>query len=58
MLMSEEENSEGEVYDEEGREDMVDSDEMSPGEEGFMAGYEEETTKKRKAKEDEEDEEL
>lgn len=27
------------IYDEEGREDMVDDSEISPEEEGFMKGY-------------------
>ncbi|MCF8013320.1 hypothetical protein K9K83_02990 [Candidatus Woesearchaeota archaeon] len=29
-----------EVYDDEAREDLVENDEISPEEEGFMAGYE------------------
>ena len=47
---------EGEVYDEEGRKDMVESDEMSAEEEGFMNGYEQESFKGKK-KEDSEEEE-
>jgi hypothetical protein len=42
--------SEEEIYDEEGREGMVDDDEVSPEEEGFMQGYED-------ASEDKEDDE-
>ena len=30
-----------EVYDDDAREDLVDNDEISPEEEGFMSGYEE-----------------
>ena len=36
--MVEEEEKETDVYSEEGREDLVDSDEISPAEEGFMEG--------------------
>ncbi|MBW2975254.1 hypothetical protein KY366_06050 [Candidatus Woesearchaeota archaeon] len=32
---------ESSIYDEEGREDLVEDDEMSAEEEGFMRGYEE-----------------
>jgi hypothetical protein len=38
--LEEEEFGENSIYDEEGREDLVDDDEMSPEEEGFMKGYE------------------
>jgi len=31
------------IYDEEGREDLVEDDEMSAEEEGFMRGYEDST---------------
>ena len=58
--MPEDEESENAVYDEEGREDMVDDDGMTPQEEGFMSGYEKEaegSEKKTKKKEKEEDEE-
>jgi|TARA_B100001971_G_C18109956_1_gene493618 hypothetical protein len=58
--MTEEEYNEKEdetVYDEEGREDLVDDDELSPEEEGFMKGYEEaDETDKKKEKEEEEEE--
>ena len=37
----EEDLDESSIYDEGGREDLVEDDEMSPGEEGFMKGYEE-----------------
>jgi hypothetical protein len=33
--------SEEEIYDKENREEMVDDDEVSPEEEGFMKGYDE-----------------
>lgn len=36
--MSEEQENEN-VYNQGGREDMVDNDEISPEEEGFMKGY-------------------
>lgn len=49
------------VYDEEGREEMVEDDGMSGGEEGFMKGYEEadseETDKEETTKEEEEEKE-
>ena len=38
-----------EVYDDDSREDLVDNDEISAEEEGFMSGYEE---RKEKVKED------
>ncbi len=40
MPMDEEELEET-IYEEEGREDLVEDDEMTPEEEGFMKGYEE-----------------
>ncbi|MGV8162730.1 MAG: hypothetical protein ACP5N2_05370 [Candidatus Nanoarchaeia archaeon] len=45
----EEEKEFEEVYDDDAREDLVDNDEISPEEEGFMSGYEE---RKEKVKED------
>jgi len=54
-MAEDEESSEGEIYDEEGRKDMVESDEMSPEEEGFMAGYDKEPEKKKEADEEEEE---
>jgi len=49
------------VYSEEVREDLVESDEISPEEEGFMKGYdsedEDEEGEKKKKEEDEELEE-
>ena len=39
--IDEEDLNEGSIYNEEGREDLVADDEMSPEEEGFMRGYEE-----------------
>jgi hypothetical protein len=44
-----------EVYDDESREDLVDNDEISAEEEGFMSGYEE---RKEKVKEDYEGDEA
>jgi hypothetical protein len=44
-----------EVYDDESREDLVDNDEISAEEEGFMSGYEE---RKEKIKEDYEGDEA
>ena len=48
----EEDFDEVSIYDEEGREDLVEDDEMSSEEEGFMQGYEdanesEETTEEK-----------
>ena len=41
--MVDDENAEdGDVYDHDGREHLVDDDEMSPEEEAFMEGYDEE----------------
>lgn len=36
------------VYNEESREDLTDNDEISPEEEAFMAGYDEEDDNKEK----------
>jgi len=56
--MSEEEPNEEEkeenVYDEEGREELVDSGEISPEEAGFMQGYEK-ADEEKEEKEDKED---
>ena len=51
-----EDESEENVYDDESREDLVENDEISPEEEGFMQGYEDaaEDKKKKKKIEDEE----
>ena len=51
--------SEEEIYDEDGREEMVDDGEVTPEEEGFMKGYDEasedpEEEKKEKDPDDEE----
>ncbi len=43
-----------EVYSGEGREDLVDNDEISPEEEAFMMGYDEEKEKKEESKEGDE----
>ncbi|MFH1505778.1 MAG: hypothetical protein ABIE94_02205 [archaeon] len=50
-----------EVYDGEGREDLMDNDEISPEEEAFMQGYDEagedeDDKEKKKDDEDEDDE--
>jgi len=51
-----EENEEN-VYSEEGREEYVESDEISPSEEAFMKGYEDaEESDEEESDEDEEDE--
>jgi len=47
--MEDEEQGLEEVYDDSAREDLVENDQISPEEEGFMAGYEE---RKEKAKKD------
>jgi hypothetical protein len=52
-MAPEEENQEDEfesVYKDEGREALTDNDEISPEEEAFMAGYDEETKEKEKEK--------
>ncbi|MDP6600313.1 MAG: hypothetical protein QF798_02660 [Candidatus Woesearchaeota archaeon] len=53
-----EEKEEETVYDEEGREELVEGGEMSPEEAGFMQGYEkaDEEKEKKEDKEDKEDE--
>lgn len=43
--MDEDEQNIEEVYNDEAREDLVENDEISPEEEGFMAGYENEKEK-------------
>ena len=59
MADDNEESAKDTIYDEEARDEMVDDDEMSPGEAGFMEGYDEEEgeAKKKKKKEDHEEEE-
>ena len=57
------ENKEGEekeeetVYDEKGREELVESDEINPEEEGFMKGYEDADEEREEKEEKEEKEE-
>ncbi len=46
--MEKEEQGLDEVYDDDAREDLVENDEISPEEEGFMAGYEEQKEKAKK----------
>jgi len=48
--------SEENVYSEDVREDLVDSDEISPEEEGFMAGYDEAEEKEEEESGDEDKE--
>ena len=48
------EKEEETVYDEEGREELVDSGEMSPEEAGFMQGYEEADEEKEEKEKEEE----
>lgn len=45
-----EEGEEENIYDDDTREDLLDGDELSPEEEGFMYGYEEASKKKGKKK--------
>ena len=57
--MPEEDKEEGKeeeetVYDEKGREEQVESGEISPEEEGFMKGYEDADEEKEENKEEEE----
>jgi hypothetical protein len=51
FTMSEEDET---IYDEEGREDLVDDAEISPEEEGFMKGYDD-ASEEEPEKSDEED---
>lgn len=48
IFMAEDEQDLEEVYDDNRREEMVENDEISPEEEGFMAGYEEQRERKPK----------
>ena len=48
------EKEEDSVYNEEGREELVESDEVSPEEEAFMKGYEEADEEEKEEKEEEE----
>ena len=59
-MAEEEEKKEDSVYDEEGREKLVEEGEISPEEAGFMKGYEEANKEKiKEAKpESEEDQEM
>jgi|TARA_Y100000310_G_scaffold163176_1_gene163046 hypothetical protein len=52
--VKDEEKEEDSVYDKKGREELVDSGEMSPEEAGFMQGYEEADEEKEEKKEEEE----
>tara|TARA_Y100000310_G_scaffold104323_1_gene102669 strand:- start:620 stop:817 length:198 start_codon:yes stop_codon:yes gene_type:complete len=53
----EKEKEEDNVYDEEGREELVEQGEMSPEEAGFMKGYEDADEEKEEKKEEDEEEE-
>ena len=52
--VKDEEKEEDSVYDKKGREELVDSGEMSPEEAGFMQGYEKADEEKKENKEEEE----
>jgi len=45
------------IYDEEGREDLVDDAEISPEEEGFMKGYEDASEEEPEDKDEEDPDE-
>ncbi len=49
-MAEEEQKKEDSVYDEEGREKLVEEGEMSPKEAGFMKGYEEADKEKKEKK--------
>jgi len=49
-MAEEEQKKEDSVYDEEGREKLVEEGEMSPEEAGFMKGYEEADKEKKEKK--------
>ncbi|MFC1768531.1 hypothetical protein ACFLZX_02085 [Nanoarchaeota archaeon] len=51
---SDKEKDDGTVYDDEGREEMVADDELSPEEAAFMKGYED-AEEEKKAKDEEEE---
>jgi hypothetical protein len=53
FIMAEEET----IYDEEGREDLVDDAEISPEEEGFMKGYEDASEEEPEDKDEEDPDE-
>ncbi|MBU0628654.1 MAG: hypothetical protein KKC75_05660 [Nanoarchaeota archaeon] len=53
-----EELNESSIYEESGRQDLVEDDEMSPSEEGFMKGYEEAEEKIDEVDAEEEPEEF
>ncbi|MAG39259.1 hypothetical protein CMO90_04200 [Candidatus Woesearchaeota archaeon] len=44
------------VYNDEGREELVEDDEISPQEEAFMAGYDSDPEEKKKKKDEDDDE--
>ena len=50
------EKEENNIYDEKGREELVEGEEMSPEEAGFMKGYEDADEEKEEKEEKEEEE--
>ncbi len=52
-----EQKEEDNVYNEEGREELVDSEELSPEEAGFMKGYDEADEEKEEDTEEKKEEE-
>jgi len=57
MPKDEHEEDFDEVYDENGRDDLVKNDEMSPEEEAFMQGYEQVTEEEEKPEDETEEKE-
>jgi hypothetical protein len=55
MAEDEESKDEESIYDEEGREDLVDDGEISSEEAGFMQGYEEAEESEEESEEEEKD---
>ena len=52
MAKREKEKDEETIYDEGGREDLIDSDELNPEEEAFMRGYDEADEESEESSED------
>ena len=55
--VNEEKKEDESVYNEEGREGLSDDDEISPGEQGFMKGYDEADDEEKDKTEDDKEEE-
>jgi len=51
----EQEGDNGSIYDEDSREELVDGDELTAGEEGFMKGYEQADEEEEEKEEGEEE---